>query len=92
MRLTARISDEEGGKALALLCYEDDPARCHRSVFAEWWEARSGEAVPELERGCGRPRKRQEAAQPSLFDSLYLPPDGQAQGRRSDHRAPHGHH
>ena len=33
----ARISWEEGGKALALLCYEADPARCHRGLFAEFW-------------------------------------------------------
>lgn len=61
-----RISREEGGRPLVLLCYETDPTQCHRSAFAEWWEARTGQAVPELE-SCGRSHKGPDA-QPTLFE------------------------
>lgn len=44
----ARISREEGGKPLALLCYEADPASCHRSAFASWWFEQTGQVVEEL--------------------------------------------
>ncbi len=44
-----RISREEGGRPLVLLCYEADPAQCHRSAVAERWEARTGQTVPELQ-------------------------------------------
>jgi len=44
----ARISDEEGGKPLCLLCYEADPALCHRSAFARWWFEQTGQRVEEL--------------------------------------------
>jgi uncharacterized protein DUF488 len=55
-----RISREEGSRPLALLCYEVDPAQCHRSAFAEWWEARTGQAVPELQFSVSS-RKGQDA-------------------------------
>ena len=41
-----------GGADVVLLCFEDlnEPGKfCHRRVFAEWWEEKTGEAVPELE-------------------------------------------
>jgi hypothetical protein len=44
------ISRRHGGKPLALLDHED-PTKGHRSlriVFAAWWEANAGQAVPEL--------------------------------------------
>ncbi len=44
-----RISREEGGRPLVLLCYEADPARCHRSAFAAWWFEQTGKAVEELD-------------------------------------------
>ena len=56
----ARISREEGGADLALLCYEADPGQCHRSAFAAWWFQQTGEVVEELE-PCGRSRKGQDA-------------------------------
>lgn len=43
------IDDE--GKDVVLCCYEDvrDPKQfCHRTVFAKWWEEKTGEAIPEL--------------------------------------------
>ncbi len=89
--LLTKISDEEDGKALALLCYEADPARCHRSAFAAWWTEQTGQEVPELQNSVSS-RKRQEGAQPSLFDALPPPLGGDAQDRGSDPRVPHGHH
>lgn len=37
-------------KEMALLCYEDvreEGKWCHRLVFAEWWEVRTGEKIEE---------------------------------------------
>lgn len=42
---------EKLGKPVVLCCYEDvrNPEDwCHRLVFAEWWQARTGECIPEL--------------------------------------------
>jgi hypothetical protein len=66
--LLRKISAEEGGKNLCLLCYENvhNGEVCHRRMFARWFEARTGIAVPEL-KNCGASRKRQDP-QPSLFD------------------------
>lgn len=67
--LLRAISDEEGGADLALLCYEDTHAGqvCHRRMFAEWWEARTGQAMEELE-SCGPSRSSHREEQPTLFD------------------------
>lgn len=49
-RLDARAQEE--GKSLVLLCYEDlrKPENwCHRTLFAEWWQAKTGEVIEELE-------------------------------------------
>lgn len=49
-RLEARAADE--GKDLVLLCFEDirKPDQwCHRTLFAEWWLAHTGEVIEELE-------------------------------------------
>jgi hypothetical protein len=39
-------------RRLVLLCHEDvtagDPYRCHRMVFAGWWQELTGRDVPEL--------------------------------------------
>ena len=32
-----QIAAEHPGKSLVLLCFEHDPADCHRSNFARWW-------------------------------------------------------
>lgn len=65
--LLTKISDEEGGRALALLCYEDVHAGqvCHRRMFAQWFEGKTGIMVPELQ-SCDQSRKRQDA-QDTLF-------------------------
>ncbi len=60
-----RISREEGGRPLVLLCYEADPGQCHRSAFSSWWQRQTGQVVEEL-RGCGQSRKGQDA-QGTLF-------------------------
>lgn len=43
---------KESGKIIVLLCYEDirkGPEEwCHRRVFADWWELRTGEKIEEL--------------------------------------------
>jgi hypothetical protein len=48
----ATISRVEGGKSLALLCFEDvTPARghrCHRVVVSLWWLEQTGHEIPEL--------------------------------------------
>jgi hypothetical protein len=45
------ISDAHGGERLVLLCFEPVHVKgcwCHRRVFADWWEEKTGEPVPEL--------------------------------------------
>lgn len=41
---------EEVGGDMVLLCYENvvKGERCHRRMFAAWWEKQTGEEVPEL--------------------------------------------
>lgn len=63
-----KISDEEGGKDLCLLCFEDltKPGEvCHRRMFADWWTAQTGEVVEELTL-CGQPENR-----PNLQERLF---------------------
>jgi hypothetical protein len=45
------ISARHGGRRVVLLCYENVHAGqlCHRRVFAEWFEERTAQAVPEVE-------------------------------------------
>lgn len=48
------IARSEGEDRLVLLCFErfDDPKKphnpCHRTSFAAWWEAQTGEKVREI--------------------------------------------
>lgn len=60
-----RLSDEEGGSDLALLCFEADPARCHRGQFADWWTQQTGEVVPELD--CGQSHSSSAPVQDALW-------------------------
>ena len=43
---------ESFGKPVVLLCFEDirkgGENWCHRTAFAKWWQARTGESIPEL--------------------------------------------
>lgn len=50
--MLSKISAQEGGQDLCLLCFEDltKPGQvCHRSMFAAWWFEQTGEAVEELQ-------------------------------------------
>jgi hypothetical protein len=60
--LLQAMSNEEGGKPLVLLCFEDvfEGEVCHRSTFASWWYEETGQPVVELGRGCGRTHNLQE--------------------------------
>ncbi len=64
-----KISDEVGGRPLALLCYEDVHAGqvCHRRMFAAWWEEQTGQVVKELGSGSSGSHMGQDA-QPTLFE------------------------
>jgi uncharacterized protein YeaO (DUF488 family) len=46
----AELAAEHPGQTLVLCCFErvERGEHCHRRAFAEWWEARTGTAVPEL--------------------------------------------
>ena len=42
---------QKDGKDVVLLCYEDirkPETWCHRTMFADWWKERTGEAIEEL--------------------------------------------
>lgn len=65
-RLLRGLSDEEGGKPLALLCYKADPAECHRGMFARWWRERTGQRVEELD-SWPAGQNRRGSAQDTLF-------------------------
>ena len=43
----AEISARHDSRPLVLLCFERDPADCHRSMLARWLEARGFGPVPE---------------------------------------------
>jgi hypothetical protein len=64
-----KISDEHGGRPLALLCYENIHAgeTCHRRMFADWWKEKTSQDVPELNGSIEvRPR---EPTQKRLFET-----------------------
>ncbi len=48
----AAISEAEGGRSLALLCFEDITRErghlCHRTVVSLWWLEQTGREIPEL--------------------------------------------
>jgi hypothetical protein len=48
----AAISKAEGGKSLAMLCFEDVTRerghRCHRTVASLWWLEQTGREIAEL--------------------------------------------
>lgn len=66
--LLRKISDEEDGADLALLCYEDVHAGqvCHRRMFAQWWEGKTGQRVEELG-NVPRGTFQSPPTQPQLF-------------------------
>lgn len=37
----------EGHENVILMCHEKDKNQCHRVMFAEWWERKTGEKIEE---------------------------------------------
>lgn len=69
------IEQVAGGQDVVLLCFEyrPTPDDCHRRVFAEWWEAQTGEVVEELDDNTTPPKpkggaKKSGSSQSSLDD------------------------
>lgn len=68
------------GKDVVLCCYEDvrKPNEwCHRLVFAEWWEIKTGEKIEELQDPSiitsSKPNtKKPESKQLSIFEMLNI--------------------
>ena len=72
----AAWSPEEGFKDVVLLCYEDlrtDPG-CHRRVFAEWWQEKTGEVVEEVPEAAP-PRTVKPPKPPDPQLQLFAPMD-----------------
>lgn len=59
------LSVDAGGKPLILLCYERSPQECHRSMFARFWQEKTGQEVAEL--GSGMLPERSDVEQRRLF-------------------------
>ncbi len=59
-----RISEEAGGAALVLLCFEEAPQDCHRGLLLDWLRER-GVEVREL--SPGDLPQRPDSPQPRLF-------------------------
>ncbi len=54
------IASRHPGERLVLLCFEANPAECHRSMFAEWWMEQTGQRVVELPGKAKPPNPDQE--------------------------------
>ena len=65
--LLRRIGREEGGRPLCLLCFERDPAECHRAMFARWFRVKTGIVVPELDVRDFGASEDNYREQPTLF-------------------------
>ena len=68
---------QEEGKDLVLLCFEDlrKPENwCHRTLFAEWWQRKTGEIITELEEADlpKAPKKATEAPQEEQAEQYRL--------------------
>ena len=68
---------QEEGKTLVLLCFEDirKPDQwCHRTLFAEWWEKKTGEVISELEEADAKAKKPEAPAeaQQSIINQMSL--------------------
>jgi hypothetical protein len=51
------VARATGTSGVVLLCFEDIVGQeewCHRRIFAQWWEERTGQIVPELGMEEGR--------------------------------------
>ena len=47
-RELSTLLQSSGRETVALLCFCEKDAPCHRRIFASWWEEQTGEAIPEL--------------------------------------------
>lgn len=57
---------EQFEKDIVLCCFEDvrkESEWCHRLVFAEWWEKRTGVKIPELQDTSPPPKEKKESEQ-----------------------------
>lgn len=57
------IKASHGHKTVLLLCHEKNKDECHRRMFAEWWEKKTGEVIEEF----GEKKEEDEDRQLSLF-------------------------
>jgi len=48
-RRMADITRQTGAATLVLCCFEADPERCHRALFAAWWLLATGERITEVQ-------------------------------------------
>jgi hypothetical protein len=58
--LTLNSETDRLDKPIVLLCFEklwEPGIWCHRTMFGEWWELRTGEDVPEYGRTAHHPAK-----------------------------------
>lgn len=65
----------EPGKQIVLLCYEDvrkEGVWCHRRMFAEWYEAKTGNKVEELEEPVPITRIAKETVERERKAQLFL--------------------
>ncbi len=55
------ICERTGKEAVVLLCFENvaNGATCHRRLFADWWQQRTGEVVEELPDAVCHENRRQ---------------------------------
>lgn len=49
-KIRSEIRALSGDRPAVLLCFESplDGTWCHRRIFADWWQEKTGETVPEL--------------------------------------------
>lgn len=74
-RLDRKAQDED--KSLVLLCFEDirKPEQwCHRTLFADWWQRKTGEIITELEEAepTKAPKKAAEAPKEEQAEQYTL--------------------
>ena len=56
-----RIIEKTGESNLVLLCFDDvRKGLCHRTLFAKWFEARTGQKVRELQEGFDNGEREHE--------------------------------
>lgn len=65
------IIDTAGGhRNVILMCHEKDENTCHRRMFAEWWESKTGERIEEYGKVTEKKRERKQVEQLSILSML----------------------